>query len=238
LIREAKKGLAARILELGLAGIQHTSRVRDASAWMLAKCFSRADISGSGSIQSFLRWTVDKWSPGETSTFAGLAFTRCGALQAWNQTLKAAPRKLLQPVWLQVLEIMLQGPTGQGDTDFRLSTALRKLRCAVICRATLVALPPRLAAWRYERGARSLLLNFGCSAGTGPAQTCTGKTGDMEGSAQDTIDDVNEDVDVPPQVEEAIEMLLTSLADADTVVRWAAAKGIGRVTSRLSQDFS
>jgi hypothetical protein len=32
-------------------------------------------------------------------------------------------------------------------------------------------------------------------------------------------------VDLPPIIEDIIDMLLTGLRDSDTVVRWAAAKG-------------
>jgi len=39
------------------------------------------------------------------------------------------------------------------------------------------------------------------------------------------------------QLEFIIQFLLSSLKDSDTVVRWTSAKGIGRITGRLSKDF-
>merc|ERR1719183_1546554 len=80
--------------------------------------------------------------------------------------LKAVPRGVLNPLWGEVVALALSGPSGQGDKDFGTSAALQKLRVKVACRAGLIALPPRLAPWRYERGARSLLVNFAQTAGT------------------------------------------------------------------------
>ena len=44
-----------------------------------------------------------------------------------------------------------------------------------------------------------------------------------------------EEEDVAEEIEEVIEHLLVYLKDKETVVRWTAAKGIGRVTGRLPQ---
>ncbi|CAK9078355.1 unnamed protein product [Durusdinium trenchii] len=139
----------SRILTFGLKGLRSTSRTRD--AWMLAKFFGRPDVSSTGprALQSFVAWTKELWAE-ETCT--GAAFARSGALQAWNQTLKLAPRTVPEPkrhreegqvrekehggfgtvlvmsgLWSQVLRLVLDGPSGRQDDDFG-SSNLRKCR--------------------------------------------------------------------------------------------------------------
>lgn len=54
-----------------------------------------------------------------------------------------------------------------------------------------------------------------------------------EDGGEDELDD-----DQIEKLEFIIQFLLDALKDDDSIVRWTAAKGIGRITMRLSADFA
>jgi len=103
---------------------------------------------------------------------------------------------------------------------------MRKLIVKLFQRIGMAFMPPRVVTWAYERGQRSLLQNL-ATTGSPSATTSQGSEGGVQSS------DPSEEVWVPDEVEDIVEQLLVGLRDRDTVVRWSAAKGVGRITSRL-----
>ena len=150
--------------------------------------------------------------------------------------------------------MLVAAETIQQSSAAAKNTLLRKLAVKIAARACTSMLPPRVASWRYQRGQRSLL---------GDTSTSSSKTTAMEtnashrstdapdadtrtvSSAHDAGHTDNDECgeseaasaaalsNVVAPVEAAVEMLLCGLRDSDTIVRWSAAKGIGRVTMRL-----
>jgi hypothetical protein len=89
-------------------------------------------------------------------------------------------------------------------------TLTRKLLSKLFQRLGLTFLPPRVAAWRYQRGSRSLVENMQLSGlavqGAGAAPGAEEEAGDIDPD------------DVPVEIEDVIDQLLCSLRDKDTVV--------------------
>ena len=121
----------------------------------------------------------------------------------------------------------------------RSSTLQRKLTMKLSQRVGLQYLPPRVAKWRYKRGQRSLLDNMtkaSAADGTGGKKVET-KVESPEEDEEDDDEDEEEE-EVPEETDAVIETLLCGLRDKDTVVRWSAAKGVGRLTGRLPREYA
>ena len=119
------------------------------------------------------------------------------------------------------------------------SPLLRKLLTKLFARVGATYLPPRVASWRYDRGGRrSLLDNLASSSSLSapslPVKEVSHMSSEAASAAQNETTQLEDDLFyVPDQVEDAMAQLLLSLTDPSTVVRWSAAKGVGRITERL-----
>lgn len=118
------------------------------------------------------------------------------------------PREDLLPFAPTVLDRILGGSFKEHT-----NTLIRKLALKLTQRLGLVFLKSKVAAWRYQRGSRSLTINLNQEAA---------EQGQGDGAA---AEEEEEDYDVPEVIEDVIQELLTGLKDRETVVRWTAAKG-------------
>ncbi|CAJ1977590.1 unnamed protein product [Sphenostylis stenocarpa] len=122
------------------------------------------------------------------------------------------------------------------SSDAARSPLLRKYLMKLTQRIGLTALPHRLPSWRYM--GRVAKLNVSLNTSNNIDQSNLGVNEKDSNSNEMSDREEDEDMDVPENVEEIIEILLSGLRDMDTVVRWSAAKGIGRVSSHLTSSLS
>ncbi|XP_017280923.1 tubulin-specific chaperone D [Kryptolebias marmoratus] len=211
-----------RILNIAKSYLLVSDSPRSAASVLVSKFMTRPDVK-QRCLGDFLDWSLTTIS--QTSGYSVRdVMVLDGALQALAKLFKHGKRDdLLQyaPTVLQCLE--------QKHLSESSEAKLRKLSVKLIQRLGLTFLKPRLAAWRYQRGSRSLAANLSASQ---PITATAAVTPETETQEQE------EDYDIPEEIETVIEHLLVGLKDKETIVRWSAAKGIGRVTGRLPKELA
>jgi len=238
---EARGGrpLVEAIEKLAMSYLGSTGPARDGAAICLARLLTRPGLQRQ--LSAFITWAGAELSSGraaaEAAGGAGLATSlMVGIYTAVATIFKLGHRTELLPM-LPLLGPLTASPEALLTDP---SVIRRKLGIKLLQRVAAVYLPPRVAAWRYQRGSRSLEKNLQLTAA--PGTDTSAATAAAAAAADVAVDDEEEgeeeEAEVPEAIEEIIEQLLRGLGDGDTVVRWSAAKGIGRVTARLPLDMA
>jgi len=210
-----KAPLADRLLSLCKRYLGVRDKCREAAATLVSTFLTRPDTRDT-ILPAFLDWAVQTFSDVDRSE-ADIT----GALMAICSVTKHAKREDL----LQYAETILTKLLASNFKEHS-NTNLRKLGLKLVQRLGLIFLKAKVASWRYQRGSRSLAINLKM----GPLEQKEGFKSDDKGEEQE--------YDIPESVEEVIEELLVGLKDKDTIVRWSAAKGVGRVTGRLPKELA
>uniref|UniRef100_A0A0D9XLC9 Uncharacterized protein n=1 Tax=Leersia perrieri TaxID=77586 RepID=A0A0D9XLC9_9ORYZ len=220
--------LVTRILDICKDYLCSSGPMRRMSGLLLARLLTRPDMLKV--FSSFMEW-AQKILLSVTDDFVD-QFRSIGIVEALASIFKIGNRRVLcdsaPGIWNDCSVVMKTNIAAR-------SSLLRKFLVKLAQRVALISLPPRSPSWRYQSISSSLGANL---------STSTDGNGSSSGSAQQAnIDHTDassfeEDMDVPEIVEEIIDLLLTGLRDSDTIVRWSAAKGVGRITARLTPALS
>lgn len=215
-----KEPMIERILNIGkLYLVTSSDNCQEAASILLSKFITRPDVLKKHLI-SFIDWCLININKSDTGTMGGITMIK-GCLSAMALIFKQGKRADL----LQICSPVLDFVQSSNILDVK-NLVLRKLVVKLTQRIGMTLLKPRLAAWRYQRGNRSLDLALKQSNAS-------------EVNAQSAEDEEEgEGYDIPEEVENILEIVLNSLKDKDTVVRWSAAKGVGRITGRLPKELA
>eukprot|EP01084_Bolivina_argentea_P096390 173310_1 len=196
--------------------LARAEKSREGAAVLISRLFSRPDFEQTHMVQ-FFEWCLDKL---DTLKEQNNIFLFTGIFRALAEIFKHAHRDALLPN----APLILERSGKMFDTNK--SRIVRKYATKLIQRIGLVFLKPVIASWRYTKS-RHVLME---SANHSP------KKPQQESTVNDDVkkEDVDADeFEIPEQIEYILDVLLNGLRDKETVVRWSAAKGIGRITMRL-----
>uniref|UniRef100_A0A8C4NV09 Tubulin-specific chaperone D n=1 Tax=Dicentrarchus labrax TaxID=13489 RepID=A0A8C4NV09_DICLA len=198
---KAREPTMDRILAIAKSYLLVSDTPRDAASVLVSKFMTRPDVKQKR-LGDFLDWSLTTISQTNDESMRDIM----------AKLFKHGKRDdLLQyaPTILQCLEQKHLSESSQA--------MLRRLGVKLIQRLGLTFLKPRLAAWRYQRGSRSLAANLSMSQSTVAAAT---------GTPEVETQEQEEDYDIPEEVETVIEHLLAGLKDKETIVRWSASQGV------------
>ncbi|KAG7672803.1 hypothetical protein Ndes2437B_g02789 [Nannochloris sp. 'desiccata'] len=187
-----------------------------------------------------------------------------GVTLAFATIFKLGRRDTLVSVALEVLPAAVELLSSNAAST---NALVRKLAVKLVQRAGVAFLPQRVAPWRYQHVNRTTIVgvsknstgsgnveikNANTSAEVAAAAASTPSNGIASLSIANTsvVDNYEEEEEEEHEdalwaadehqaeaVETAIESMLSALGDRDTVVRWSAAKGLGRLTGRLPREL-
>ncbi|XP_048760810.2 tubulin-specific chaperone D-like [Ostrea edulis] len=215
---EKKQPVMDRILNTARVYLTVNDKCRDAAAFLAAKFCTRPDVRRD-KLPEFLDWSLQVLHNANMDTIVGNSQVG-GVLTMLGLLFKLGKREDLLQFAEPVLRVVEKLELHKSK-----NTLLRKASIKVTQRLGLIFLKARVATWRYQRGNRSLLDNLQ-------------KEGVVQQMNQKQDVEEEEGYDIAEELEDVIEYLLSGLKDKDTIVRWSAAKGIGRVTCRLPQELA
>ncbi|KAJ1337146.1 hypothetical protein BSLG_006618 [Batrachochytrium salamandrivorans] len=214
--------LVDRMLDVGKQFLDSPGKEYEGASIFIMRILSRKDSS-----QTHLLPFIEESF--ETIRMAEDIFTIRGVMAALCSVYKYGPRSLL----LSTVHHVGTCCNLMSDRRVNQNALMRKQVVKLAQRIALCAIKPRVASWRYQRGSRSLAENLAFAQGDAasskqnvPVLTKTPIT-TQEAEAYDEI---------PDEIEDIINVLLNGLRDKDTV-RWTSAKGVGRISNRLSKDY-
>lgn len=228
--------LVQKMIQICTAHLENSGPTREMAGVLLSRLLTRPDMRGA--LRRFMAWTHDSLAA-PLDGMAGV-FLVPGVVMAIAAIFKVGGRDILLDVAPSAWEEACKLARSQAAIR---SPLLRKLLVKLIQRIGNTYLPPRVASWRYMRGSRSLIQNLTAVSGDiridivhSKDNKCVARGG--LGSSGVYTEVSEDDIEIPEIMEEVIEILLAGLRDKDTVVRWSAAKGVGRVTGRLTLSFA
>ena len=213
----------AQVIEICKEFITHTGTTGDMACMCLARYYSRSDSSlTDGHITEILDQVTSSIDNDEYAVKRVYAVV--GSLKFLCYLYKVGPKEKLRELNEQVFEVVQKVADlyEEMDDEKLKDSTVQRFLSKLAGRIALTELKARQAKWKYNRGSRIL--------GVQRVQTLQ-EVPDLEPEAEE-----EEDVEISETVEAVLSLLINCLSDSSTMVRWNAAKHLGRVTERLDAD--
>lgn len=207
-----------------------------ATAYCLAKFFSRPDVIKSDlHLSEFISSTLEliaNIKPGPANVTMDPELI--GHMRTLSYMFKFLPREEMKLKSAAILDVLTKTDVDAINREY-----VNYLIVKLLQRAGMTLLPKPLAAWRYKRGARILGHQVPSNNHQESNVSIAPASEQMAQPGSDNLQEVEreqEEVAAAEYIESILSLLFVAAQNAQTRVRWSAAKGIARIASRLSRE--
>ncbi|ORX85382.1 ARM repeat-containing protein [Anaeromyces robustus] len=212
-----EESMIQKVMRISKEQMGSAGKEQEGAALLISRILLRKDLHKT-ELPNYINWSVEQLSITDS------IFLRKGILLSLCTIFKQGLRDYILPLANDTLPIIHLFE----DEKFNSNSLLKKLLIKLTQRIGLCFLKPKIAKWRYKRGNRFLSDNLSLNS----------NNINNDNDNDDNDDEEEEEEEIPECLEEIIEILLSGLKDKATIVRWSSAKGIGRLTQRLSKDLA
>ena len=198
----------------------NSSNVRDITAYGLSKFLTRPDLIKKKYLTKYMNESIkklmDKKENGNIFKMLGICLSLC---ELFKNGLPKDLEGFVSPIVEQLLNF-------EFPENIKSSGVWRKSFTKLIQRVALVMLKPRPQTWRYKIKIRNVL----------EKQNATTTNEAENESNQEEKDELDYEINFE-YLESIIDFLINNLSDKEYIVRWSAAKGLGRLCERLTKSM-
>lgn len=198
-----------------ISTLSMSSNLREIAGFSASRFLTRKDIIAKGLLDNYINWCISTVKSQQENTSE--IFLIVGIFASLSKIFKNGSSIDLEPYIPLVTQELVEGKLIKIIEN---SNLVRKYRTRLSEKIGLCILKPKNQLWRYRINIKEMMTGVESLSGS-----------------NDVVMDEGTYIKNFEIVEIIIGSLLEGITDKDSIVRWTAAKGIGRLSERLDQEM-
>ena len=209
-----ERTITTRVIQMCKQYCSSKDSCSDAAIFLMAHFLTRFDVKDRY-LPDMIQWSLKSFE-NDKLNYRPLAVIA--------SLIKHSCRDDISPYTQSIIDKISESKSDESSADL-----VRKFSIKIIQRIGITLLKANITPWRYKKASRTIIL----SANVSESSNIEPGSMDKEFAVAE-----NEDHEIPPVMEDILEHLIKGLQDKSIIIRWSAAKGIGRITARLPIDLA
>ncbi|XP_014219000.1 tubulin-specific chaperone D [Copidosoma floridanum] len=212
---EAKESLTERVISICKKYCASKDSCSNAAIFLMTHFLTRSDVKDDY-MEHLIDWAL-QGSSNDCLNHRPLAVIA--------SIIKHSCRDDIMPYTQKIFDRISENKLDESSADL-----VRKFSIKIVQRIGMTLLKVHVNPWQYKKASKAIILSTNVLE--------TRENMEPVSVGNDIFVSYYDDHEIPPLIEEIIEHLIRCLQDKSIIIRWSAAKGIGRITARLPSDLA